>query len=110
MGSQLRRDLREALGADIKGLPRSVALEIADDARYDDSWNYEPEKGRRSRATLEQLRRWTASKDTNVVRDALKRLSSAGWEFRIPMNRARTAECSSPYLVALSSSGFRTSS
>ncbi|MEV7426999.1 hypothetical protein [Streptomyces sp. NPDC091212] len=89
MGSELRRDLREALGPEIKGLPRSVALEIADDARYDDDWRYDPDKGRRSKATLEELRRWTASKDTNVVRDALKRLSAAGWEFRIPIGRGK---------------------
>ncbi|WP_411088345.1 hypothetical protein [Streptomyces sp. 061-3] len=89
MGSQLRRDLREALGPDIKGLPRSVALEIADDARYDDDGRYDPDKGRRSKATLEELRRWTASKDTNVVRDALKRLSAAGWEFRLPIGKGK---------------------
>ncbi|MFF2768835.1 MULTISPECIES: hypothetical protein [Streptomyces] len=38
MSSELRRQLREALGPDIKGLQRAVALEIADDARYDDGW------------------------------------------------------------------------
>lgn len=78
MGYRLRRALREALGPDISGLPRAVALEIADDAH---------ETTRVSRASLEQLARWTAAKNTGVVRDALKRLSAAGWEFREPIGK-----------------------
>lgn len=89
MGSELRRQLREALGDDIKGLPRAVALEIADDARWDDGWNYDPDKGRRSKARLVELVRWTASKNERVVRNALRDLSLAGWEFRIPISKGK---------------------
>ncbi|MFK0140666.1 hypothetical protein [Streptomyces murinus] len=80
MGYQLRRDLREALGPDITGLQRAVALEIADDANEDTriSW-----------ATLEELARWTGAKDSAVVRNALKRLAASGWEFRIPIGIAK---------------------
>lgn len=80
MGYQLRRDLREALGPDITGLQRAVALEIADDAKEDTriSW-----------ATLEDLARWTGAKDSAVIRNALKRLAAAGWEFRIPIGVAK---------------------
>ena len=80
MGYQLRRDLREALGPDITGLQRAVALEIADDANEDTriSW-----------VTLEDLARWTGAKDSAVVRNALKRLAAAGWEFRIPIGVAK---------------------
>lgn len=80
MGYQLRRDLREALGPGITGLQRAVALEIADDAREDTriSW-----------VTLDDLARWTGAKDTAVVRNALKRLAAAGWEFRIPIGIAK---------------------
>ncbi|MFJ3290391.1 hypothetical protein ACIPMW_34505 [Streptomyces sp. NPDC086669] len=87
MGSSLRRQLREALPPSIKGLPRAVALEIADDARYDDAWRYDPENGRRSKVRLAELVRWTASKNERVVRDALRNLSLAGWEFRLPMGK-----------------------
>lgn len=87
MGSNLRRQLREALPETIKGLPRAVALEIADDARWDDAWRYDPEKGRRSKARLADLVRWTASKNERVIRDALRNLSLAGWEFRLPMGK-----------------------
>lgn len=80
MGYRLRRDLREVLGPEIKGMPRAVALEIADDAR---------DETRLSFASLENLRRWTAAKDTNVVRDALKRLAAAGWEFRVPIGKGK---------------------
>lgn len=80
MGYQLRRDLREALGPDITGLQRAVALEIADDAN---------EKTRTSWVTLEDLARWTGAKDSAVVRNALKRLAAAGWEFRIPIGVAQ---------------------
>jgi hypothetical protein len=80
MGYKLRRLLREALGREITGLQRAVALEIADDAN-DDS--------RRSYATLEQLVVWTAAKDTNVVRNALKRLAAVGWEFRVPIGEGK---------------------
>lgn len=76
MGYELRRQLRNALGSDVTGLQRAVALEIADDAS-DDS--------RESWASLEDLVRWTAAKDANVVRNALKRLGDCGWEFRVPM-------------------------
>ncbi|MGP4008178.1 hypothetical protein [Streptomyces sp. 4N124] len=87
MGSNLRRQLREALPPSIKGLQRAVALEIADDARYDDDWNYSPEKGRRSRVRLAELVRWTAAKDELSVREMLRRLSLAGWEFRLPIGK-----------------------
>ncbi|MGW1615749.1 hypothetical protein ACWCQZ_41135 [Streptomyces sp. NPDC002285] len=80
MGYQLRRDLREALGPDVTGLQRAVALEIADDAN---------EGTRISWAALEDLARWTGAKDTVVVRNALKRLAAAGWEFRIPIGRGK---------------------
>ncbi|MFJ9985336.1 hypothetical protein ACIQUD_15110 [Streptomyces globisporus] len=87
MGSELRRKLRVALGPDITGLQRAVALEIADDARYDDNWRYDPDKGRRSKVRLAELVEWTGAKDANVVRNAIKRLSAAGWEFRIPIGQ-----------------------
>lgn len=80
MGYHLRRTLREALGPDITGLQRAVALEIADDAK---------EETRISWATLEDLARWTGAKDSAVVRNALKRLAAAGWEFRIPIGVAK---------------------
>jgi hypothetical protein len=80
MGYELRRQLREALGPDITGLQRAVALEIADDAN---------ERTRESYAALEDLARWTAAKDTNVVRNALKRLAAAGWELRVPIGKGR---------------------
>jgi hypothetical protein len=80
MGYELRRDLREALGPDITGLQRAVALEIADDAR---------EGTRRSYVSLEELARWTGAKDTNVIRNALKRLAAAGWEFRVPIGKGK---------------------
>lgn len=78
MGYKLRRALREALDPDITGLQRAVALEIADDANDDT---------RRSYAALEDLRRWTAAKDSAVIRNALKRLSKSGWEFRVPIGK-----------------------
>lgn len=78
MGYELRRQLRELLGPEIKGLPRAVALEIADDAN---------DTTRESWASLEDLARWTAAKDTNVIRDALKRLAAANWEFRVPIGK-----------------------
>ena len=76
MGYPLRRQLRDALGPDISGLQRAVALEIADDANDDtrESW-----------VSLEDLARWTAARDVNVVRTTLKRLAAAGWEFRVPL-------------------------
>ena len=80
MGYELRRQLREVLGPDINGLQRAVALEIADDAN---------EKTRESWATLEDLARWTAAKDPAVVRNALKRLSASGWEFRVPIGKGK---------------------
>ncbi|MFC7220772.1 hypothetical protein ACFQLX_21810 [Streptomyces polyrhachis] len=79
MGYKLRRALREALGSGITGLQRAVALEIADDAKDDT---------RTSWARLEDLARWTGAKDSAVVRNALKRLASSGWEFRIPIGVA----------------------
>ncbi|GGK18288.1 hypothetical protein GCM10011583_57720 [Streptomyces camponoticapitis] len=88
MGSELRRQLREVLGPDIKGLQRAVALEIADDARYNDAWGYDP-TGRRSKARLADLVRWTAAKDELSVREMLRRLSVAGWEFRLPIGTGR---------------------
>lgn len=87
MGSSLRRQLREALPPSIKGLQRAIALEIADDARYDDDWNYDPENGRRSKVRLAELVRWTAAKDELSVREMLRRLSLAGWEFRLPIGK-----------------------
>jgi hypothetical protein len=80
MGFELRRQLREALGSDITGLQRAVALEIADDANEDT---------RRSWAALDDLARWTGAKDAVVVRNALKRLAVAGWEFRVPIGKGR---------------------
>lgn len=80
MGFHLRRQLREALGPNITGLQRAVALEIADDAREDT---------RRSYVSLEELVRWTGAKDTIVVRNALKRLAAAGWEFRVPIGKGK---------------------
>jgi hypothetical protein len=82
MGYELRREIREALGPDITGLQRAVALEIADDARHDVD-------GRRSKVSLKDLARWTGAKDTAVVRNALKRLAEAGWEFRVPIGKGK---------------------
>lgn len=76
MGYILRRALRVALGPEIVGLQRAVALEIADDANDDTRLSY---------VSLENLREWTAAKDVGVVRTTLKRLGSAGWEFRVPL-------------------------
>lgn len=89
MGSNLRRQLREALPPSIKGLQRAVALEIADDARWNDDWKYDPEKGRRSKAKLADIVRWTAAKDELSVREMLRRLSVAGWEFRLPIGKGK---------------------
>ncbi|MDF2710609.1 MAG: hypothetical protein K0R62_6261 [Nonomuraea muscovyensis] len=80
MGYELRRHLREALGPDITGLQRAVALEIADDAN---------ERTRRSSVPLEKLVLWTGAKDTSVVRNALKRLAANGWEFRLPIGKGK---------------------
>lgn len=80
MGYQLRRDLREALGPGIKGLQRAVALEIADDAN---------DNTRESLVPLEVLARWTSAGSTDVVRNALKRLAEAGWEFRVPIGKGK---------------------
>lgn len=80
MGYQLRRGLREVLGPDVTGLQRAVALEIADDAREDT---------RVSMAPLEDLARWAGAKDEAVVRNALKRLAAAGWEFRTPIGKGK---------------------
>lgn len=80
MGYELRRQLREALGPGITGLQRAVALEIADDANT---------ATRRSWASLEDLARWTGAKDATVVRNALKRLAAAGWEFRVPIGKGK---------------------
>jgi len=80
MGYELRRQLREALGPDITGLQRAVALEIADDAN---------EKTRVSLAPLSDLTRWTGAKDASVLRNALKRLAVNGWEFRMPIGKGK---------------------
>lgn len=80
MGYELRRRLRNALGPGITGLQRAVALEIADDAN---------DATRESIAPLEDLARWTGAKDAIVVRNALKRLAAAGWEFRIPIGKGK---------------------
>lgn len=80
MGYQLRRDLRLALGPDIKGLQRAVALEIADDAN---------DNTRESLVTVEVLAQWTAAGSTDVIRTMLKRLSAAGWEFRVPIGKGK---------------------
>ncbi|MCQ8831831.1 hypothetical protein [Streptomyces malaysiensis] len=82
MGYELRREIREALGPNVTGLQRAVALEIADDARHDAD-------GRRSKASLKDLARWTGAKDTAVVRNALKRLAEAGWEFRVAIGKGK---------------------
>lgn len=89
MSSELRRQLREALGPEIKGLQRAVALEIADDARYDDAWGFDAAKGRRSKVRLGDLVRWTGAKDELSVREMLRRLAVAGWEFRLPIGEGR---------------------
>ncbi|MFZ3592263.1 hypothetical protein [Streptomyces sp. BH104] len=80
MGYELRRQLREALGPDITGLQRAVALEIADDAN---------DRTRRSAVPLEKLVLWTGAKDAGVVRNALKRLAAGGWEFRVPIGMGK---------------------
>lgn len=80
MGYELRRRLRDALGPQVTGLQRAVALEIADDAN---------DTSRRSIVPLEDLVRWTGAKDTSVVRNALKRLAMAGWEFRVPIGKGK---------------------
>ncbi|MFE2912865.1 hypothetical protein [Kitasatospora indigofera] len=80
MGYELRRQLREVLGPQVTGLQRAVALEIADDAN---------ERTRKSAAKLDDLARWTGAKDADVVRNALKRLAGAGWEFRIPIGKGK---------------------
>lgn len=80
MGYELRRQLREVLGPSVTGLQRAVALEIADDAN---------ESTRVSLAPLDDLVRWTGAKDASVVRNALKRLAAAGWEFRIPIGKGK---------------------
>lgn len=80
MGYRLRRELREALGPEISGLQRLVALEIADDAN---------DNTRMSQATLDDLVRWTGAKDAKVVRTILKRLAAAGWEFRVPIDKGK---------------------
>ena len=80
MGYKLRRSLRLALGPEVAGLQRAVALEIADDAR---------DETRLSWAALEDIAIWTAAKDVNVVRNALKRLAVVGWEFRVPMGTGK---------------------
>ncbi|WP_329330810.1 hypothetical protein OIU81_03180 [Streptomyces sp. NBC_01454] len=82
MGYELRRQIREVLGPNVTGLQRAVALEIADDARHDAD-------GRRSKVALKDLARWTGAKDTAVVRNALKRLAEAGWEFRVAIGKGR---------------------
>lgn len=89
MSSELRRQLREALGPEIKGLQRAVALEIADDARYDDEWRFDAARGRRSKVRLADLVRWTGAKDELSVREMLRRLAVAGWEFRLPIGKGR---------------------
>lgn len=89
MSSELRRQLREALGPEIKGLQRAVALEIADDARYDDEWRFDAARGRRSKVRLADLVRWTGAKDELSVREMLRRLAVAGWEFRLPIGVGR---------------------
>lgn len=85
----MRRQLREALPADIKGLQRAIALEIADDARYDDGWRYDPARGRCSKVRLADLVRWTGAKDELSVREMLRRMAVAGWEFRIPIGKGK---------------------
>lgn len=80
MGYELRRQLREALGPEITGLQRAVALEIADDAN---------DHTRESWVKLDDLARWTGAKDANVIRNALKRLAAAGWEFRTPIGKGK---------------------
>jgi hypothetical protein len=80
VGYDLRRALRVALGPQITGLQRAVALEIADDAN---------DVTRKSMVELEDLVTWTGAKDTSVVRNALKRLAVAGWEFRVPIGKGK---------------------
>jgi hypothetical protein len=80
VGYDLRRALRVALGPQITGLQRAVALEIADDAN---------DVTRKSIVELEELVVWTGAKDASVVRNALKRLAAAGWEFRVPIGKGK---------------------
>lgn len=80
MGYELRRQLREALGPAVTGLQRAVALEIADDAN---------DTTRESYVELPDLARWTGAGSVDVVRNALKRLSAAGWEFRVPIGKGK---------------------
>ncbi|MFF5703454.1 hypothetical protein ACFY7H_13235 [Streptomyces sp. NPDC012794] len=80
MGYELRRKLRVALGPNITGLQRAVALEITDDAN---------DQTRESYVGLDELALWTGAKDEGVVRNALKRLSAAGWEFRVPIGKGK---------------------
>lgn len=80
MGYELRRQLREVLGPSVTGLQRAVALEIADDAS---------DRTRLSAVPLDDLVRWTGAKDASVVRNALKRLAAAGWEFRVPIGKGK---------------------
>lgn len=78
VGYIIRRQLREALGPDVKGLQRLVALEIADHVNDETQIGW---------ARLEDLARWTAAGGVKSVRDMLTRLAAAGWEFRVPIGK-----------------------
>ena len=78
MGYKLRRQLRDAFGSEIVGLPRLVALEIADEVDDDT---------RTGRVDLHDLARWTSAANPSVVRDMFGRLAAAGWELRVPIGR-----------------------
>jgi len=80
VGHILRRQLREVLGPEIRGLPRLVALEIADCA-FDDTRQVP------DRVSLADLARWTGAGNEGSVRDALTKLAAAGWEFRVPISK-----------------------
>lgn len=75
MGYKVHRDIQGALGPEIKGLPRFVAAMIAIDA--------DEETGETS-ISLKTLAKRTGAEESSI-RDALKRLSAQGWEFRVPM-------------------------
>lgn len=83
MGSDLRRQLREALGSDVDGLERALALELADNANCDELWQYDP-YGRYGRVRLQDLSTWTGE-SADRVREAVALLRQRGWEIGVPL-------------------------
>jgi hypothetical protein len=80
MGYELRRQLREALGPDITGLQRAVALEIADDAN---------ERTRRSSVRWKIWCGGPAPRTASVVRNALKRLAARDGSSEFPIGKGK---------------------